>query len=190
MRTSREETARRVRASLPSRFRLRPDQGADGSASAVDGLMRSLRPVLRNVPIPAEHWAASGTSVTKLLDAAAPGSFQGTRPEDTQTFTVDRDSTVVKLMCEGWALPHLLLLAALTFPHATTSRYPAPIGAPDNPWDAAKCGKMGAQHYTRTLGIVDQIRELNEQTTIVLEDLRPFLRGTHMLREAVVETDE
>ena len=41
-----------------------------------------------------------------------------------------------------------------------------------------------------TLGIVDQIRELNEQTTIVLEDLKPFLRGTYMLREAALENDK
>ncbi len=189
MQRSRRDSVSSVRASLPSQFQVDADLGADGSGSFVDGMMRSLCSVFRNETIPAGHRTASRKSVAGFLGEAAPWLFQGPRHDGPQTITLDRDATVSKLVWQGWALPHLMFLAALTFPHSTTSRYPAPTGAPDDPRDAAKCGMMGAQHYSRALGVVDQIRELNEQTRIVLEDLRPFLRGTYMVREATFDNE-
>ena len=190
MRTSRIDSVRKARAVLPSRLYLKADPGADGGASFVDGLMRLLRPVLRSEPISDRRWMASGQSAAGFFASAAPQLLKRTRRDETQMFTIDRDPFVSKLVSQGWALPHLMVLAALTFPHATTSRYPAPVDAPEDLREAAKCGKMGNQHYTGALGVVDQIRELNEQTKIVLEDLRPFLRSTSMTREAAVGAEE
>ena len=188
--TSRRDSVSNVRASLPSRFKVKVEPSADGSSSYVEGLMRNLDSVVEKETIPARHRVASEESTASFFAAVAPWLFQRTQQDQARIVTLDRDLDVSKLVRQGLALPHLMFLAALTFPHATTSCYPAPVGAPDDPVEAARCGQLGSQHYTRELGVVDQIRELNEQVKIVLQDLRPFLRGTSMIREATASIDE
>ena len=78
-------------------------------------------------------------------------------------------------MLPSWALSTLYLLAALTFAHEASARYPAPMDAPTDATEAARRGRLGVQHYTETLGIVSRFHELNRLACLVLENMEPLL---------------
>ena len=69
----------------------------------------------------------------------------------------------------------LVLLAALTFPHEASARYPAPMDTPTDAIEAASRGRLGVQHYTDTLGIVSRFHDLNSLAGLVLEYMDPLL---------------
>lgn len=80
-----------------------------------------------------------------------------------------------------WTLPALYVLAALTFPHEASSRYPAPLGTTADAIEASKKGKMGIQHYTEALGIVSQLHQLHKLTELVLHNLRLLLKHRKLI---------
>ena len=91
-------------------------------------------------------------------------------------FTFSRERLINDLILPlSWTLPALYMLAALTFPHEVTARYPAPRDAPYDAIEAARCGKLGTMHYTKSLGVVDQLPQLQKLTKAVLENMRPLL---------------
>ena len=78
----------------------------------------------------------------------------------------------------------LYVLASATFPHATSSRYPAHPNAPDDFQEAAmfragdsgkakRMGGLGIQHYSNRIGVIYYVRRLAgeaETTAIAMQD--------------------
>ena len=90
--------------------------------------------------------------------------------------TIIRDNLINDVVLPlTWTLPALYMLAALTFPHEATARYPAPWDAPDDAIEAAKLGKLGTRHYTESLGIVEQLRQIHDLTALMLANMKPLL---------------
>lgn len=65
-----------------------------------------------------------------------------------------------------WAMIALYLLAAITFPHHATSRYPLP---------KSRERGLGCGDYNEQLGIVNRLGQLGRVTELALHDIRPQL---------------
>ena len=72
-----------------------------------------------------------------------------------------------------WTFLALAPLAAITYPHAVSARYPSAPDAPTDPIKAALQGKLGADLYRAPLGIVEGLEEVVRLTGLVLEGLSP-----------------
>ena len=70
--------------------------------------------------------------------------------------------------------PRLYVLASVTFPHATSTRYPAHPNAPDDLQEAAgfsvadrgkakRMGAIGTQHYSNRIGVIYYVRRLADE---------------------------
>ena len=101
------------------------------------------------------------------------------READQSVVTVPRDWILSEFVLPSWALSTLYLLAARTFPHEASARYPTPIDAPTGAIEAASRGRLGVQHYTKTLGIVARTHDLNRLAGLVLEYMDPLLDRTY-----------
>ena len=97
------------------------------------------------------------------------------REAEQSVVTVPRDRILSEFALPSWALSTLYVLAALTFPHEASARYPTPMDAPTDAIEAASRGWLGIQHYTETLGIVSRFHELNRLACLVLENMDPLL---------------
>ena len=97
------------------------------------------------------------------------------REAEQSVVTVPRDWILSEFVLPSWALSTLYVLAALTFPHEASARYPAPMDAPTDAIEAASRGRLGIQHYTETLGIVSRFHELSRLASLVLDNMDPLL---------------
>jgi len=68
-----------------------------------------------------------------------------------------------------WSYMALAPLAAITYPHAVSARYPSGPGAPTDPIEAAFQGKLGSDLYRAPLGIVEGLGEVLRLAELVLE---------------------
>ena len=106
----------------------------------------------------------------------ALGWIETWRNTEKSSLTIIRDKMISDLILpQLWTLPTLYMLAALTFPHEASSRYPAPLGAPPDAVEASRCEKLGTQHYNNSLGIVAQLPALHQLTRLVLDSMKPLL---------------
>lgn len=129
----------------------------------------------------AEQVSAAATMFTKLWGGLGPDMQQELtglppvrlRQGDRRRF---REQTRDAFM-GVWAQMTLMVLAALTFPHAISCRYPAPPQAPADPVEAAKTGKLGSDLYQPPLGIVVALPELVVLAGLVLDSLSPVIEG-------------
>ena len=65
------------------------------------------------------------------------------RGADRSVVTVPRDWILSEFVLPSWALSTLYVLAALTFPHEASARYPAPMDAPTDAIEAAATAGSG-----------------------------------------------
>ena len=190
MQTLRKRFVSRVRASLPSRTSLRVDASGVEDSTAADRLWSIATSTIQDNTIPAEQMEASKEVAAQMLSFVAPRLAEGLRDADGQIITIQRNQLLAYAFLPVWGLLSLYLLAALTFPHEASSRYPAPGDAPDDPTKAAKRGMLGTKHYTPKLGIVAQLPELNSLTKLVLQDVKPLLENASVLREAATQDQD
>ncbi len=94
---------------------------------------------------------------------------------ERQFIRFKRDRIVAETLLPTWAQIALYLLACITFPHEVSSRYPSPPSAPSDPIEAAQKGKLGYEHYTVELGVVDCLPELTRVSRLMLDALGPAL---------------
>jgi hypothetical protein len=65
-----------------------------------------------------------------------------------------------------WSMLSLILLAAITFPHESTSRYPVPKGQAE---------ELGCGDYDDKLGIVNSLGQLGYVTELTINEIKPQL---------------
>jgi hypothetical protein len=77
-----------------------------------------------------------------------------------------------------WAMVSLMFLAAITFPHQNTSRYPMPKNI---------TSELGCEDYNEKLGIVNKLGKLGYVTELAITEIKPQLEAiTHFF--SVVES--
>lgn len=69
------------------------------------------------------------------------------------------------------ALVKVFIIGGLAWPHQSSTRYPAPPCAPDDPEEAAKKDKMGQEHYTDEIGVILHIQKLSQILLDAVETL-------------------
>ena len=150
-----------------------PSTAADSSAT--DYIMDvETAAIRRNQLAPDMEEAVRG-----LVDPVALGWNETWRRTERSRMSIIRDRVLSEVILpQSWTLPALYMLAALTFPHAVSCRYPAPWDAPTDAIEAARRGKLGTQHYTDSLGIVAQLPALHQLTRLVLDSMGPLLSRT------------
>ena len=160
---------------LPSSTTLRIDTYGVSDASASEFLYELSTTFVHRDRLSAETEGAFKDIVAPI----ASELVEQFREADQSVVTVPRDWILSEFVLPSWALSTLYVLAALTFPHEASARYPAPINAPTDPIEAASRGRLGVQHYTEALGIVSRIHELNMLAGLVLDNMDPLLNGAH-----------
>ena len=180
----------KLRNLLRSRRRLRVDANGVEDATVNDWLWNIVTSVVQSNTFSAEQMADWKEVVGHILAPVIPRLVSDLREEDGNTVTIKRASVLSEVFLPICALQSLYLLAALTFPHEASSRYPAPWGAPDDAREAAKRGMLGTKHYTPELGIVAQLPELTSLTELVLQGIKPLLKTVSLLHEAATQDQD
>ncbi|MDE2838677.1 MAG: hypothetical protein OXL97_14415 [Chloroflexota bacterium] len=173
--TIRELSVRVVRASLRSKTPLRINSHGVEDSTAIDHLWDIAISALQTDSLPADQMAAAREIIGIAFGPVNPQVAKDLKDHDGQRITIDRGQVLSDMFLPLWALVSLYLLAALTFPHEASSRYPAPMGAPDDAEVAAKQDMLGTKHYSPALGIVALLPELSWLTDLVLQDIKPLL---------------
>jgi len=87
---------------------------------------------------------------------------------DTEKYIIDRREFEEQNLGQ-WALIALLFLAAFTFPHEATARYPGPRKKSPKP--------AGCEDYHEELGIVNRIGRIGYVTKLAINGLKPELEA-------------
>jgi len=77
-----------------------------------------------------------------------------------------------------WAMVALLLLAAITFPHESTSRYPVL---------KARKKELGCEDYDEKLGIVSRLGQLGYVAELAIDEIKPQLETVAIFYSVVAE---
>ena len=163
-----------VRGLLASRTRVEVDLDKLSSSSAMDYLWE----VVNNLFVYSPALSGEATAVAKALIGNLASEMPERTSEDEELdILINRDS-----LLSNWIMPHLwtpislYLLAALTYPHEASSRYPAQYGAPEDPREAFQQGTLGSAHYyTEDLGIVVMLPDIHRWTRVTLDSMTPML---------------
>ena len=182
MQTLRERFVGHLRASLRSKTPLRFNSHGVEDSTAIDLLWDIATSALQTDPLPADQMAAAKEIIGIVFGSVDRQVAKGLRDIDGQRITIDRSQLLSDVFLPLWALLSLYLLAALTFPHEASSRYPTPVEAPDDARDAARQGLLGTRHYTPALGIVALLPELNLLIGLVLQDIKPLLSNASVFK--------
>ena len=175
LQTLRQLLVKEMRALMPLRSTLRFEPGELQGSDMKEQVWDKVTSVIQNNPLTVDDMNVVKEVFDQVVAPSLPHADEAPMNDNESTFTIRRGSVLDDAILPIWALLTLYVLAALTFPHVTSSRYPAPWGAPEDPNDASKLGQLGTQHYKPGLGIVDELPRLNELTALVLQDLRPWL---------------
>ena len=78
-----------------------------------------------------------------------------------------------------WVMAYLTLyiVGTISWPHAVSTRYPAPSEPLEEAFGAAKVGKMGTQHYSSQIGAVELVETLADEAEWATRVLKRGLRG-------------
>ncbi len=71
----------------------------------------------------------------------------------------------------------LYIVGTISWPHAVSTRYPAPPEPLEEAFGAAKVGKMGTQHYSSQIGAVELVETLADEAEWATRVLKRGLRG-------------
>lgn len=175
----------RVHTSLRSWTDLKVDASEAKGSAPVDQILSIAMDTMQN-SIPADQLEVVKKSLEEMLFPSGPQPAQALEDADGQRL-IQADDLLRNLFLPAWGLTSLCLLAALTFPHGASTRYPAPWGAPDEPAEAAERGMLGTKHYTAKLGVVAHLESLTSVTELVLQDMEPLLEYVSGLQEAAVD---
>ena len=104
-----------------------------------------------------------------------------------QEFSFSANSIEIMLRW-GEANVRLYVLASATYPHATSSRYPAHPLAPDDIQQAAmfklgesgkakRMGRIGIQHYSNRIGVIYYVRRLAGEAETTAKSMQQWLRS-------------
>lgn len=118
-------------------------------------------------------------AMSKLLDILAHGPLEQEHVAGKR-FTVTRDTTG---QLGQWSLIALIFLAAFTFPHESTSRYPGPRRK------KATYAPLGCEDYNQSRGLVNRFGRLGYVTMLVLNELKPELEVVSAFF-SVLESDD
>ena len=168
----REQTISVSKELVRPKVLVRTDTTGIADSSATEYIMAIATAAMRTDQLTED----SVTTARKVLDSVDLGWIDNWRRSKEADVTIIRENLINDVILPlSWTLPALYMLAALTFPHEATARYPAPLGAPDDAIEAARCGKLGTRHYTKSLGIVEQLSQLHKLTEMVLAHMKPLL---------------
>lgn len=103
-------------------------------------------------------------SMSALVEVLAPNGFSD--EDKTEKNIVIRRDTEQQL--GQWSLISLLYLAAFTFPHESTSRYPGPH-------KKKTLEPAGCEDYDENLGIVNRLGRMGYVTMLAMDELKPEL---------------
>ena len=162
-----------VSGMLASRTRVEVDFDKLSSSSATDYLWELANsPFLKDPTLSDEAAAAARALIDSLASEMADRISEDEQPD----IRINRDWLLSNvIMPQLWTPVSLYLLAALTYPHEVSSRYPAPFGYPKDVTEALEQGKLGTQHYTEDLGIVALLPDLHRWTRATLDSMNPML---------------
>ena len=161
-----------TRRSLPSRLRVPVPLNQLPRTPPTDFIWDYVNSLFKEPPSLSDEYIAAAKNLY------APIAPQLVRELTTgyEAETLNRDKLLSNLILpQICVLPSLYILAALTYPHEASSRYPAPYSAPTDPKEAAERRMLGTQHYTEDLGIVKLLSELNDRARFVLDNMNPLL---------------
>ena len=65
----------------------------------------------------------------------------------------------------------LYILSAITMPHSNTVRYPCPMDASDDAQEAARDNKMGIEHYSDSIGAIQNVGRLAREAKAAVDIL-------------------
>ena len=186
MQSLRQLSVDHAQTSLRSLTDIEVDASEPKGSSPVDQLLNlAVTAIQHSAPSPDQLEA-----LKKLLQETPFPSdselAEALKEAEGQKFTIQRDAILRGVFLPSWGLTSLYLLAALTYPHQVSARYPAPPGAPDEPEEAAKRGMLGTKHYTAKLGVVAHLESLTSLTGLVLQDMEPLLGYASGIQEAAV----
>ena len=167
-----KQTITSTKKLLRAKTSVTVDPSKVGDSSAADYIMAVATAAMRRDQLAPDVLVA----VKSLVDPVALGWIETWRKAERYSLTIIRDKLLSDLILpQLWTLPTLYMLAALTFPHEASSRYPAPLDAPSDAVEASRREKLGTQHYQNSLGIVAQLPALHQLTRLVLDSTGPLL---------------
>ncbi len=167
-----KQTVAAAKRLLRAKTSVTVDPSSVADSSAGDYIMAVATAAMRRNQLAPDVEAA----VRSVVDSVALGWIETWRKFERGSLTIIRDKMLSDLILpQLWTLPALYMLAALTFPHEASCRYPAPWNAPTDAIEAARHEKLGTQHYTNSLGIVAQLPALHQLTRLVLDSMGPLL---------------
>ena len=170
----REQVLAKAREELPVRIRVKIDSSNYTQASPVEYLMDRVVAATNGILEPPSP--ETKATFWQVLDTMASDDLEEQLNEVGKLeVSVPRRLIIEECILPVWALPTLYLLAALTFPHAASTRYPTRLDAPSNPVQAASLGRLGTGHYSESLGIVRHFSELHRLAGLMLKSIRPVL---------------
>ena len=168
----REQTVSVSRRLIRPRVSVKVDASRLAESSATEYILAVATAAMQSDQLAPE----AVTKARTALESADLDWINAWKESKESEVTISRERLMNDVILPlSWTFPALYMLAALTFPHEATARYPAPWDAPNDAIEAARCGKLGTIHYTRSLGVVDKLPQLHRLTKTVLENMRPLL---------------
>jgi hypothetical protein len=144
-----------------SKVRISGEAIEAGSSKAfVDSMLSEVRTKL-NIPELTEEQRKALITFHGVLSSIQPGVTGDQSTEKTIELGRDTDEWLGQ-----WAMIALILLAAITFPHESTSRYPVPKG---------RTRELGCGDYDEKLGIVNRLGQLGYVVELAIDEIEPQL---------------
>ena len=167
----RQQSLQKTREVLPVRMTLTIDPSRSDGLTTTDYLFNEVTSATRGGEIPSglrDTFSGAIASMATLIE----DEFG---KERTLKIVVSRRWIINEFVLPAWALPTLYLLAALTFPHEASTRYPARLGSHEDPVQAARRNRLGTKHYSESLGVIKHFRKLHRINGLVLKSMQPLL---------------
>jgi hypothetical protein len=136
----------------------------------VDSALSALQGKL-NIPDQSEE---QKKPLVAFVDVIKSGDFDLSDVKSGyKAITVERDTGE---WLSQWAMISLIFLAAMTFPHQNTSRYPMP---------QSRASELGCEDYDEKLGIVNKLGKLGYVTELAIAEIKPQLETVAIFFSAV-----
>lgn len=128
----------------------------------IDSVLSALQGKL-NIPDLSEE---QKKPLIAFVDVMKSGDFDLSNVESgDKAVKVERDTDE---WLSQWAMISLIFLAAMTFPHQNTSRYPMP---------KSRTSELGCEDYDEKLGIVNKLGKLGYVTELAIAEIKPQLES-------------
>ena len=167
----RQQSLHKTREVFPVRMTLTIEPSKSDGLTTSDYLFSEVTAATRGAEIPADLRDTFSSAIGRVAALIEDEFGKG----NTLRIIVPRRWIISNYVLPAWALPTLYLLAALTFPHEASTRYPARLGSHEDPVQAARRNRLGTMHYSDSLGIIKHFRDLHRINGLVLKSMPPLI---------------